>query len=167
MVLAKLLALTVNQYRQSLIRPPKLHTRNIADLNDCVTSFCDSLEAGKTVIVHEKSDGKLEALPLRPRLRLQSDATYFLVGCLGGLGRSLTSWMMRKGARNFAFLSRSGADSKQASMLVEGLKASGANIQVFKGDAGVKQDVEEAIKNIPTERPVRGVVQAAMVLRVR
>ena len=164
-VLARLWELTISLYRQILIPTFRLFTRNITELNDCVASFSDSLDAGKTVIMHEKSDGTLQALPSRPRLRLRSDATYFLVGALGGLGRSLTSWMMKKGARYFAFLSRSGADPKQASILIKGLKASGANVQIFRGDAAVREDVEKAIKNVPADRPIRGVIQAAMVLR--
>jgi len=165
-VLGRLWELTVGLYRQSQIPAPQLRIRNITELNDCVASFSDSFEAGKTVIMHEESDGTLQALPSRPRLRLRPDATYFLVGALGGLGRSLTSWMMRKGARNFTFLSRSGADSKQASTLVCELKASGASVQIFRGDAGVREGVENAMKNVPTDRPIRGVIQAAMVLRV-
>jgi hypothetical protein len=47
---------------------------------------------------------------------------------------------MKKGAHNFAFLSRSGSDSEQASLLVDKLKASGATVYVFHGDAGVKTD---------------------------
>lgn len=164
-VLAKLWGLTISLYRQNLISPPQLSTRNITELNGCVAAFSDSLEAGKTIILHEKSHGTLQTLPSRPRMKLRPDATYFLVGALGGLGRSLTLWMMKKGARNFAFLSRSGADSKQASILVDELKASGANVQVFRGDAGVKEDLENAIKNVPATRPIRGVIQAAMVLR--
>lgn len=165
-VLAKLWELTLNLYRQKLIPAPHVHKRNLTELNDCVASFSDSLEAGKTVIMHEESDGTLQALPSRPHMRLRADATYFVVGALGGVGRSLTTWMMRKGARNFAFLSRSGADSRQASALVEGLKAAGATVQVFRGDAGVREDVENAIQSVPADRPIRGVIQAAMVLRV-
>lgn len=166
--LSGLLALTVSLYRQgaiSALRP--LSVKNLTELNSCVTSFSDSFEAGKTLVAHEKSDGLLDILPTRPSLRLCSDATYLLVGCLGGLGRSLTSWMMKKGARNFAFLSRSGADSKQASILVEGLEAAGAKVQVIRGDASIGSDVDRAVRSVPCDRPIRGVIQAAMVLRVR
>ncbi|EKD17799.1 lovastatin nonaketide synthase [Drepanopeziza brunnea f. sp. 'multigermtubi' MB_m1] len=47
-------------------------------------------------------------------LRLDAKATYLMVGCLGGLGRSLTTRMMERGATSFAFISRSGADKPEA-----------------------------------------------------
>ena len=167
-ILSRLLALTVSLYRQGVISALQpLSVRNLTELNSCVASFSDGFEAGKTLIAHEKSDGLLDVLPTQPSLRLCSDATYLLVGCLGGLGRSLTSWMMKKGARNFAFLSRSGADSRQASILVKGLEAAGARVQVMRGDASVRADVDRAVKSVPADRPIRGVIQAAMVLRVR
>ncbi|KAJ5964561.1 Acyl transferase/acyl hydrolase/lysophospholipase [Penicillium vulpinum] len=73
---------------------------------------------------------------------------------------------MKKEARNFAFLSRSGADPEQASLLVNELKAAGANVQVFRGDAGMKSDIEEVINSVPGDRPIRVVLNAATVLRV-
>lgn len=56
----------------------------------------------------------LQIQPEAEQLQFSADATYLLVGCLGGLGRSLTSWMMDRGARDFVLLSRSGADKPEA-----------------------------------------------------
>ena len=165
--LSQLLALTLSLYRQQSISALEpISVQNITELDSAVASFSDSFNTGKTLIAFEESAGQLNVLPSRPPLRFRSDATYLLVGCLGGLGRSLTSWMMKKGARNFVLLSRSGAGSKQASILVKDLEAAGSNVQVIRGDATVKADVERAAKSIPAAAPVRGVIQAAMVLRV-
>ncbi|GAB1213228.1 hypothetical protein ATERTT37_002377 [Aspergillus terreus] len=165
-VMAQLLEDAVHLYRQGVIPVPlPLRQKNLSDLDEAIGLFSDSFEAGKTIIMHETSEKTVNLLPPRPRLRLRADATYFLVGCLGGLGRSLTSWMMKRGARNFAFLSRSGADSRQASILVQELENAGVTVQVFRGDAGVKEDVVAALRGIPEDRPVRGVINAAMVLK--
>ncbi len=165
--LSQLLALTVSLYRQGEIPTPQFSVKNLAELNCCVTSFCDNFDTGKTLIAHEKSEGLLGVLPTHPSLRLSPSATYLLVGCLGGLGRSLTSWMTKKGARHFAFLSRSGADSKQASTLVKELEVAGAEVQIMRGDASIRADVDRAVQSVPADHPIRGVIQAAMVLRVR
>ena len=166
-ILSGLLASTVSLYRQNVIQALRpFSIKNLTELNSCVASFSDNFEAGKTIVAHDTADGPLDMLPTRPTLSLSSDATYLLVGCLGGLGRSLTSWMMKKGARNFAFLSRSGADSLQASILIEALKTAGANVQVIRGDASVRSDVDRAVRDVPSDRPIRGVIQAAMVLKV-
>ncbi|KAK7757297.1 hypothetical protein SLS62_000847 [Diatrype stigma] len=166
-VLGQLLARTVQLVRQGAVPAPVVSVRNITEINDSVASLEDKISGPKIVIEHIGTDsGTLQVIPSRPRLQLRPDATYFLVGCLGGLGRALTSWMMGRGARNFAFLSRSGTDSKQAAILVDNLKAAGVNVQVFRGDASVKEDVQKAITSVSPDRPVRGVVNAAMVLRV-
>ncbi|CCF33226.1 hypothetical protein CH063_00138 [Colletotrichum higginsianum] len=164
-VLGQLLERTITLFRQGTIPAPSLVVRDISELNEAVASFSDSLCGPKTVISHESGDGAVDVIRARPHLRLNPDATYLLVGCLGGLGRSLTSWMMQRGARGFAFLSRSGSDSRQAAILVKDLEARGAHVQVFRGDAAVKEDVAKAVGSVPVDRPLRGVVNAAMVLR--
>lgn len=131
-----------------------------------VSEYSDSFMQGKALVSYEQIDKTIKVLPSPPVLRFQPEATYLLVGALGGLGRSLGSWMMERGAKHFAFLARSGTDSKQASILVDDMRDAGAFVQVIRGDATVKTDVDKALKSISSEHPVRGVVHAAMVLRV-
>jgi hypothetical protein len=165
-ILGILLERIMALYRHGSIPTPPLTIRNITELNESIVPFMDSLCDNKTVITHEMSDGTVDVVQSRPRLSLRPDATYFLVGCLGGLGRSLMSWIMKHGARNFAFLSRSGMDSEQAAILVKDLEARSAHVQVFRGDAAVKDDVEKAVSLVPADRPICGVVNAAIALRV-
>lgn len=168
--LASLLRLTVQFYRlyrsQNISPIGPIGVRNIADLDSAVAFYGDNLLNAKTLISYCQSDKQVKVIPERPNLKFHHDATYLLVGCLGGLGRSLTSWMMERGARRFAFLSRSGTDSKQAAILVKDVETAGAEVQVIRGDATSKDDVDRALKSIPAEYPIRGVVNAAMVLRV-
>ena len=106
----------------------------------------------------------VQRLPRRP-LRLRGDATYLLVGCLGGLGRSLALWMKDRGARHFIFLSRSADDNPQAASFVKDLRAScqGLTVHVVRGDVAIRKDVDRAIA--AAERPIRGVIQAAVVFK--
>ncbi|KAI1132340.1 polyketide synthase [Nemania abortiva] len=161
-----LLRQIVEMYRRGQLPAPQINVNSISELDDSISSFSNGLADPKTVITYEaSSSGTIALIPSQPHLNLRDDATYFLVGCLGGLGRSLTSWMMKRGARNFAFLSRSGADAPQAAALVNDLVSSGANVQVFRGDASIKEDVKQAVNSVPADRPIRGVINAAMVLR--
>ena len=165
--LSRLLNQIVSLYRQQSIAPPgPFARRNIAELDDAVASFSDNISSHKTLIIYEPAETPINVMHSRQVLRFRPDASYLLVGCLGGLGRSLTSWMMKHGARRFVFLSRSGSDAKQASILVEDVKAAAVDVKVVRGDATVKADVERAVAGVPPEYPVRGVVQAAMVLKV-
>jgi hypothetical protein len=73
--------------------------------------------------------------------------------------------MMELGARNFAFISRSGADKPEAARVVEQLQQRGASTQVFRADAADEEAVRQVVMNLQTTRPIRGVVHAAMVLK--
>ncbi|KAL8366737.1 hypothetical protein RB595_010546 [Gaeumannomyces hyphopodioides] len=108
---------------------------------------------------------KIKIQPTAKAITFSPNVAYLLVGCLGGLGRSLTAFMMERGARDFVFLSRSGADKPEAAQLIKALQGAGANPSVYRGDAANKQDVERVVAEVSRSRPVKGVVHAAMVLQ--
>ncbi|KAF5665736.1 polyketide synthase [Fusarium circinatum] len=162
-VLGRLLERIMALYRDGSLPVPPLTISSVSAINSSLT-LSSSLKSSETIITYTKGS-TLEVARTPPRLELHADATYLLVGCLGGLGRSLTTWMMKRGARNFAFLSRSGTDSEQAALRVQDLEARGAKVQVFRGDAAIKGDVERAVASIPSDMPLRGIVNDAMVLR--
>lgn len=167
-VLRNVLCLATSLYRQRLITAlSPITVDHLSEIDSAIALFSDDFAAGKTLISYEPSERPLNVLKSTPHLRFRADATYLLAGCLGGLGRSLTSWMMKKGARRFASLSRSGTDSEQAAILVNDIEAAGAAVQVIRGNVAVMADVERAVKGMPSEYSIRGVVQAAMVLRAR
>lgn len=94
---------------------------------------------------------------------MDPNKTYLLIGCLGGLGRSLSRWLLSRGAREFVFLGRSGMDKKPARNMVRSLEADGATVTVVRGDVTNRHEVEAAVKAcIATGRPLGGVIQAAM-----
>ena len=103
-------------------------------------------------------------LPLKYDSVLSPEKTYLMIGCLGGLGRSMSKWMVKQGARKFIFLGRSGTDRAPARKLVEDLEHSGATIQVVRGDVSMYADVEKCVSVIDGE--IGGVIQAAMGLNV-
>ncbi|KAM7205885.1 hypothetical protein V8F33_000715 [Rhypophila sp. PSN 637] len=90
------------------------------------------------------------------------DASYLLIGCLGGLGRSFTKWMVARGGRNFIFLSRSGATSSEAKKFLSWLESVGVKATVVQGDVSSKEDVEIAVKS--SSSPIKGVIQAPLEL---
>ncbi|TLD20006.1 hypothetical protein E2P81_ATG09076 [Venturia nashicola] len=102
-------------------------------------------------------------------LTFRPDASYILVGCLGGLGRVITMWMISRGARHLIFLSRSAADKPEAAALVAELTelartdCPGLVVDIVRGDVSRREDVSTAIA--AAKFPIKGVVQAAMVLK--
>jgi NAD(P)-dependent dehydrogenase (short-subunit alcohol dehydrogenase family) len=94
------------------------------------------------------------------------EGAYLLVGCLGGLGRSLTTWMLQRGCKNFVFLSRSGTAKPEAADVVGRLQDAGATVQVFCVDASDEQAVAGVVADVSATKPIKGVIHAAMVLQV-
>ncbi|GME30265.1 uncharacterized protein K452DRAFT_301651 [Neofusicoccum parvum] len=119
---------------------------------------------GKIILVPEPN----QLVPVMPPSYrdvplFRADKSYLLVGGLGGIGRSLAEWMFRKGARQIAFLSRSGASGTDAQATVKWLTERGVSLSVFQGDVSKKRDVDQCIRAL--SRNLAGVFQAAMVLR--
>lgn len=99
-------------------------------------------------------------------LKLDSRATYLIVGGLGGLGRSLAREFVSCGAQHIAFISRSGATSAEAREVVEELSARGALVRAYRADVADEASFLAAMEQCSRELPpIRGVVQMAMVLR--
>ena len=74
--------------------------------------------------------------------------------------------MNNRGAKHFAFLSRSGTDKPEAACLIKNLENAGASPQVFHADASNENAVRQIVLELNAQRPVRGVVHAATVLNV-
>lgn len=78
--------------------------------------------------------------------------------------------MVRRGARHFVFLSRSGATSKNAVMLMSQLELYAKEqdidlmLEVVRGDVSDRGHVNKAVASART--PIRGVIQAAAAFQV-
>ncbi|KAH7012592.1 uncharacterized protein B0I36DRAFT_399271 [Microdochium trichocladiopsis] len=158
---------SMSEISQNKGLPFPIRVVDVADINHAVASHSESHGTPKTVVRYRSPQKPLQIIPCatRPRVSFSHDASYLLVGCLGGLGRSLTTWMMQRGARRFVFLSRTGARSPAAGRLIRDIEALGSSATVVRGDVTVYADVEAAVKLVPSEHPIRGVIHAAMVLR--
>ncbi|XXH03844.1 hypothetical protein Hte_010250 [Hypoxylon texense] len=102
----------------------------------------------------------------RSTYRFDSGATYVIAGGLGGLGRCITEWMVRRGARNFLMLSRSGAASAIAREFVDEMVTQGVNIQAPLCDIVNGPRVRSILKEYEQRMPpIKGCIQATMVLK--
>ena len=102
-----------------------------------------------------------------PTYSFRPDATYLIAGGLGGLGRAITRWMVSRGARNFILFSRSGPKGKEAIDLIEELKSHGVKIAAPPCDVSIEDELSTTIQKYrSTMPPVRGCIQASMVLKV-
>ncbi|RFU76449.1 polyketide synthase [Trichoderma arundinaceum] len=152
----------IEMYRTGIIKASPIATFDVADIGQAYRYFNNKDRVGKVVISMENSKSLVQVVPASYQSVFHPDKTYLLVGCLGGLGRSLSRWMMSRGARKFCFLGRSGCDKPSAAELVNRLRDAGANVTVVRGDVSDQDHVREAVAASAKNGPIGGVVQAAM-----
>ena len=159
----RLMVETLQLYRAGEIQAPPMEVFDVTRVSQAYRFFANKGRVGKVVISMEDP---LAQVPIAPATYLSifdPDKVYLLIGCLGGLGRSLSRWMITRGAKNFVFLGRSGADKPSAQQLVSRLEQTGATVGVVRGDVSQATDVTAAVSAcVATGRQIGGVVQAAM-----
>jgi NAD(P)-dependent dehydrogenase (short-subunit alcohol dehydrogenase family) len=98
---------------------------------------------------------------------LLADASYLIIGGTGGLGRSITRWMARKGAKHIILASRSSNVSSNVKSLIQDLAVEGTKVVVCQCDVARQEDVARIISECSHDLPpIRGVIHSAMVLNV-
>ncbi|KAJ5817603.1 Acyl transferase/acyl hydrolase/lysophospholipase [Penicillium robsamsonii] len=139
-----------------------IKTFDSSDITDAFRHFSLGTRMGKVTVSFQDPNIKIRVIPTKYETAFSAQKCYLMVGCLGGLGRSLSKWMISCGARRFIFLGRSGADRPQAKEIVDDLRAQGAHVTVIRGDVCRYEDVERALE--AADCPIGGVIQAAMAL---
>ncbi|KAI1421079.1 hypothetical protein F5Y12DRAFT_790457 [Xylaria sp. FL1777] len=128
------------------------------------------LQTGKHLGKIVLSLGPEERVPVLPRIsrtQLASDASYLIVGGLGGLGRSVAHWMVDHGARNLILLSRSSGTVEKSKAFIAELEEAGCSVKAVGCDVTDGNNLTTTLDACEKEGlpPVRGVIQAAMVIQ--
>ena len=160
---AGLMAELGDLYRQGVIKPLNhIKTFDISRLEQAMMQFAKGTHLGKVVVTFQDPRSMLKVRPSLKQVCLDANATYLLVGCLGGLGRSISTWMAEHGARNLLYLSRSGSSNPEAVALLEDLRTMGVTTRVAKCDIANRESLFATVSQ--AELPIKGVIQAAMVV---
>ncbi|KAF1828904.1 reducing type I polyketide synthase [Decorospora gaudefroyi] len=149
------------------IRPPKpLQVFSYTEIEDVFRLMQSGKHLGKVVIKPNHGDIVSIVPDSRPTWSFDHNATYVISGGLGGLGRSMARWMVRRGAKHLILLSRSGVLTAPAAGLVSELRAMGCNVATPQCDVTDEKQLaivlSECRKTMP---PVKGCIQGAMVLK--
>ncbi|RDA95780.1 hypothetical protein CP533_5176 [Ophiocordyceps camponoti-saundersi (nom. inval.)] len=118
---------------------------------------------GKIVVRMPQESEQLAAVPAPRETKLSCQHTYLLVGGLGGIGKSLATWMTDHGARSFVFLSRSAGQSSEDQAFIQELESQGCRVTAVAGSVAEFSDVRRAAAAAPTQ--IKGVIHLSMVLR--
>ncbi|KAJ0418662.1 hypothetical protein BJY00DRAFT_314811 [Aspergillus carlsbadensis] len=143
------------------IRPVKVY--EATEVVDAFRYMQQGVHMGKILVKMPEDPATLAFSPGLSPFSFDPDASYLLAGGLGGLGRSVSTWMVEQGARHLAYLSRSAGLSDGDKAFVRELETQGCQAICVPGDVTVKEDVERAVSQCP--RPLAGVAQLSGILR--
>ncbi|KAE8384005.1 ketoacyl-synt-domain-containing protein [Aspergillus alliaceus] len=149
------------------IRPAyPLKSFPISELEQVFRSMQKGQHMGKLVVKHGRDD-KVKVIPrVPPVVRLRPDTTYLIVGGQGGLGRALSVWMAKCGARYIVSLSPSGAERPLTRGLIEELEQMKVAFHAIPCDISDRHQLQTVLtekkKALP---PIHGVVHAGLTLK--
>jgi acyl transferase domain-containing protein/aryl carrier-like protein len=107
--------------------------------------------------------GKVVVSPVTNSVR--PDGTYLITGGLGGLGLLVARWLVGQGAKRLVLVGR-GAPSPTSLTVLSELETAGSEVVVARGDVSDGTFVDDLVPRLDApDRPLRGVVHAAGVLR--
>ncbi|KAK6598020.1 polyketide synthase [Botrytis cinerea] len=96
------------------------------------------IQAGKhtgKVVLTVDPEVKVQVVPSKPTsVQLNPEATYIVVGGLGGLGKRLVDWTTEKGARHICIFSRTAQPDSDTQSFLDKLKSMGVKVRVEKCD---------------------------------
>ena len=102
-----------------------------------------------------------------PAWHFDPQATYVITGAFGGIGRSTARWMMKRNARHLLLLSRSGAQTRAAQILLHDLELGGVAVLAPSCDIGNERSLLASLKQCDTAaHPIQGCIHSAMALKV-
>lgn len=159
------IARIISYYEQGLIKPiSPVHVFEASEVREAFRYMQRAQHIGKVIVTMPPNPQALPVEPKKQTLLLRPDRTYFFVGGLGGLGRSITTWLAEKGAKHITIFSRSAGKIKQDDPFIKELAALGCSATTISGSVTDYDAVVSAMKC--SELPIGGVLQASMVLEV-
>ncbi|KAL2878361.1 Mycolipanoate synthase [Colletotrichum sp. CLE4] len=165
-IISRLLQQCVDLYRQGhiqSIKPGKAFACN--ETENAFRYLYQGTHIGKVVIDMTETDEealKVSQAPSIPKFREQ--ATYVLVGGMGGLGGTVARWMASHGAKSLVFISRSAGRSDDDQALLSELQYAGSEAEAIPCDITNETLMQAVMSRLASSKRIAGVLNLAMVL---
>ncbi|KAJ0414376.1 hypothetical protein BJY00DRAFT_321073 [Aspergillus carlsbadensis] len=146
------------------IRPVRVY--DAAQAADALRYLQTGLHMGKLVLrMPSDCPASLGYTPVQAVPSFLPDRSYLLAGGLGGIGRLVSSWMAKHGARSLVYLSRTAGELPEHVALIRELEAQDCEVTCVKGSVTNPADVAMSVSSCP--RPLAGIIQMAGILKDR
>ena len=167
--LREIFAKTMALFENSIFRTVQpITTMAMTDIEGAFRLLQSRKHIGK-VVLEAREDTTVKILSSKSvSLRLNEAGTYVVAGGLGSIGQEMCRILASQGATHVLILSRSSPDPETRRRITKDLASLGTKTNIVACDicdmGKLKDVVQWCQKSLP---PIRGVIQAAMVLQVR
>jgi acyl transferase domain-containing protein/acyl carrier protein len=143
------------RFESGSLRPLPHSVFPIEDAEEAFRFMAQARHIGKVVLSRAE-----EVRRERPR-RMGPEAAYLVTGGLGALGVQVARWLFEQGARHLVLAGRGGPGAG-ARVVIEELRAGGAQVMIVAADVCLDADVVRIMEAIRQSMPpLRGVIHAA------
>ncbi|KAL2822603.1 hypothetical protein BJX63DRAFT_441226 [Aspergillus granulosus] len=140
-------------------------TYSISDLGRAFRQMQAGKHIGKIIVLPRSGDKVKVSTGPKP-VRLSRNATYLIIGGLGGIGRSIARWLVSRGAGHLILVSRNATSRPEAQALLSELQEAGCNAVAVRCDVSKSLNLGQVLSECQeTMPPIQGVIQAAMNLQ--
>ncbi|KAI6778618.1 Lovastatin nonaketide synthase-like protein [Emericellopsis cladophorae] len=162
---AQLMGEAMKLFTDRIVRHVQLTKYSISEMAAAFRLIQAGKHTGKVILTVEP-EVKVQVVPPKPKpAQLNPEATYIVVGGLGGLGRQIVDWTAGAGARHIVIFSRTGRSDPDTLNFLDRLASEGITVRVEKCDVTSEDQLQESVAAIQkTMPPIRGLFQAAMIL---
>ncbi|KAJ5684494.1 uncharacterized protein N7477_000839 [Penicillium maclennaniae] len=146
-----------------LLGPSSLMVKGVGDVEQAL----EMIPSEKHVVMTTGADDKVTTLlPKQNNKLFRSDASYILVGGLGGIGRVIALWMADQGAKHLILINRSGLSRQPAQNTVSKIQGKGVTVTIHACDIADEAQVSQVFATISQNQPpIRGLIHGAMILK--
>ncbi|KAJ5758194.1 uncharacterized protein N7511_006888 [Penicillium nucicola] len=143
-----------------------IHQHGVGEIEKAFRILQGGQHVGKMVLEMRPEDQVTTILNTTTSYSLDPNATFVVCGGSGGLGSNIVSWFADRGARHLLLLSRSGGQGEKTRALINRLAERGVKVMAPACDVSDEGALQNALKKCASEMPpIKGCIQAAMVLR--
>jgi amino acid adenylation domain-containing protein len=151
-------------FEDKSVWPLPVHVFPCSQAIDAFQFMAQAKHIGKIAIAMNDVDAQIVPAPKQKSIAIRADRTYLVTGGLGGLGLSLSQWLVDQGARHLMLVGRRGPNN-DAAIAIQSMEQAGARVQCVQADVSRESEVQKLFSQIHETFPsVGGIVHAAMVL---
>ena len=152
---------------KQIFAPEPLKIFRASEIESAFRLMQGGKQPGKIVVQFDEEDVIPTMPSLKPTYDFDPHATYLIAGGLGGLGRSLSRWMVGRNVRHLLLLSRSTTYNEETSIFLQELKDRGVDVATPPCDISDAGRLKEVLEGYSSSMPpIKGCIQGSMVLQV-